>query len=353
MIIGQYESVESGIAILILQYYSKVLGRNLLVDMKTRFFLFLIISAAALGFGQTNFAKGEELFMQNKPAEAAVYLENSIVEDPAKVEAFLYLGIAYEQMGRTDEAIAVYQQILSRAGALTANVTTNLGNAYFKKGSFAEAETVYTQAMKADIMYALAYLGRANARMQRTALMEAVSDYEQYLLLDPQTPQRRSIELLIFRIKSAYAEVERKWIVAEEMAGLDELRKRLLDEISTSLQGASGANRSLYTDSDDAERKQMIAEEMARLEELRQRILDEVAASFQNAAGASNGFPSVIDEAERKRLVAEEVARLEAERRQRLLDEVSASLQGAAGASKGLSTGAEDIEGYEGEFELE
>jgi len=262
MIIEQ--SVESGIAILILQYYSRVLGGNLLGDMKTRLFLlFLIGFASAFGFGQTNFAKGQELFMQNKPSEALVYLENSIVEESTRVEAFLYLGIVYEQMGRIDEAIAVYRQILGRAGALTANVATNLGNAYFKKGSTAEAEMMYTQALNADFVYALAYLGRANAKMKRNALMEAVSDYEQYILLDPRAPQRRSIERLILQIKSEYAE------------------------------------------------------------------------------------------AERKRMVAEEVARLEAERKQRLLDEVSASLQGAAGASKGLSTGAEDIEGYEGEFELE
>jgi len=231
--------------------------------MKTRFFILLLIFTAALGFGQTNFEKGQELFMQNKPSEALVYLENSIVEEPTRVEAFLYLGIVYEQMGRTDEAIVVYRQILSRAGVLTANVTTNLANAYFKKGSIAEAEMLYTQALNADFVYALAYLGRANTRIKRNALMEAVSDYEQYLILDPRAPQRRSIERLILLIKSDYAE------------------------------------------------------------------------------------------AERKRLVAEEVARLEAERKQRLLDEVSASLQGAAGASKGLSTGAEDIEGYEGEFELE
>jgi tetratricopeptide (TPR) repeat protein len=56
---------------------------------------------------------------------------------------------------------------------------------------------------------------------------------------------------------------------------------------------------------------------------------------------------------ERRKLLAEEEARAEAERRQRLLDEVAASLQSAADASQGLSTGAEKVEGYEGEFELE
>jgi tetratricopeptide (TPR) repeat protein len=56
---------------------------------------------------------------------------------------------------------------------------------------------------------------------------------------------------------------------------------------------------------------------------------------------------------ERRKLLAEEEARAEAERRQRLLDEVAASLQSAADSSQGLSTGAENVEGYEGEFELE
>jgi tetratricopeptide (TPR) repeat protein len=192
-----------------------------------------------------------------------VYLENSIIEDSAHVEAYLYLGIVYEQMGRTDEAIAVYRQILSRAGDLTANVANNLGNAYFKRGSITEAEMLYNQALEADRVFALAYLGRANTRMIKNSLQEAVSDYEQYLLLDPKAPQRRSIEQLVFLIKSEFAQ------------------------------------------------------------------------------------------AERRRLVEEEEARFEAERRQRLLDEVSASLQSAAEASEGLSTGSEDIEEYEGEFELE
>jgi len=243
--------------------------------------LALILCASVCCFGQESFATGEDLFMQNKPQEAAIYLENTIVEDPSQVMAYLYLGIAYEQMDRTDEAIAVYRQILSQAGDLTANVANNLGNAYFRKGSVMEAEAMYTQALEADHVFAAAYLGRANARLRRGFHREAVSDYEQYLLLDPRSPQRSSIERLVISIKAEFAE---------------------------------------------AERRRLIAEEAARAE---------------------------AAEAERQRRVAEEAARVEIDRRQRLLDEVTASLQGAAGASQGLSTGAEDLEGYEGEFELQ
>ncbi|MDR1239220.1 MAG: tetratricopeptide repeat protein [Treponema sp.] len=56
---------------------------------------------------------------------------------------------------------------------------------------------------------------------------------------------------------------------------------------------------------------------------------------------------------ERRKLMAEEEARAAAERRRRLLEEVSASLQSAAEDSQGISSGAEGVQEYDGEFELE
>jgi hypothetical protein len=56
---------------------------------------------------------------------------------------------------------------------------------------------------------------------------------------------------------------------------------------------------------------------------------------------------------ERRRIVEEARAAAEAERRQRLLEDVAASLQSAAEETQGLSSGSEDVLGYEGEFELE
>jgi tetratricopeptide (TPR) repeat protein len=231
--------------------------------VKKIFFVLLCIFMAVWGFAQDSFARGEELFMRNNPQEASIYLLNAINENPGHVRAFLYLGIAYEQTGRIDEAVSVYREVLYRAGELTANVANNLGNAYFKKGNFPDAELAYTRAIDADRAYAPAWLGRANTRLKRGTLQTAVTDYEQYLRLEPRSIQRVSIERLIAYVRAEAAEAARQ------------LR------------------------------------------------------------------------------VAEEAARAEAERRQRLLDEVSASLTGAAGASQGLSSGAENVEGYEGEFELE
>jgi tetratricopeptide (TPR) repeat protein len=212
---------------------------------------------------QNAFNRGEELFMQNKPREALEFLENAAVEDPAHVQAYLYLGIVYQQLERTDDAIAAYRKILPRGGGQTARIAYNLGNAYFVKGNASFARQYYTQAIEADSSYASAYLNRANTLIKTGELKDAVVDYESYLTLEPRSVKRPQIERLISFIQAEFA--------AEEG----------------------------------------------------------------------------------RRFLAEETARQEAERRQRLMDEVSASLQAAAEDSKGLSSGTEEIENYEGAFELE
>ena len=53
-------------------------------------------------FGQSNFSRGEELLMQNKPSEAVIFLENAARDDGVNVKTWLYLGIVYEQLNKFD-----------------------------------------------------------------------------------------------------------------------------------------------------------------------------------------------------------------------------------------------------------
>ncbi|MDR1279130.1 MAG: tetratricopeptide repeat protein [Treponema sp.] len=203
---------------------------------------FLVFS----GFSQSNFVRGEELFMQNKPREALVFLELAAAEDPAHVMAFHYLGRVYEQLGRLDEAIATYRKILPRAGAETARIAFNLGNAYFMKGNAAFAEEFYTQAMAEKPVFAPAYLNRANARIKAGSLKDAVADYEQYLVLEPRSPKRPEIERLVAFIREEFAAEERRKLLAEEAARAEaERRRRLLEEVSASLQSAADDSQGL------------------------------------------------------------------------------------------------------------
>jgi tetratricopeptide (TPR) repeat protein len=214
-------------------------------------------------WGQNNFTRGEELFLQNKPREALSFLEAAAVEEPAHVQAYYYLGMAYQQLNRVDDAITAYRKILPQAGAEAARIAYNLGNAYYTKGNSTAAQEFYTQAIETDPSYASAYLNRANTRIKAGSYQEAIPDYQVYLILEPRSAKRSRIEQLISYIEEEYA------------------------------------------------------------------------------AG------------ERRRILAEEQARQEAERKQRLLEEVSASLQSAAEGIRGISSGTEEVEGYEGEFELE
>jgi tetratricopeptide (TPR) repeat protein len=202
--------------------------------MKKLFFAALFcVLVAVWCFGQTNFTMGENLFMHNKPDEAAAYLDKAIAEDPAHVMAFLYLGIVYEQLDRAGDAINIYRQILDHAGDLTANVANNLGNAYFTMGSNAEAEASYTRALAADRTYAPAYLGRANSRMKAGSIPGAVADYEQYLQLAPNTPQKETIERLLAYIRTEIAETGQQPLfnkVSESPRSVTDMGQNLFEE---------------------------------------------------------------------------------------------------------------------------
>jgi tetratricopeptide (TPR) repeat protein len=195
---------------------------------------------------QASFSRGEDFFMQNKPQEAVPFLENALLEDPDEIRAYLYLGIAYQQLERPEDAVAVYLKALPRAGNETARVACNLGNLYFGMEKPDSAEDYYTQAIESDPSYAAAYLNRANARIKTGALREALPDYEFFLSLEPHSPKRLRIEQMVALVRSEFAAEERRRLLAEEAARAEALRRqRLLEEVSNSLQAAAEETQGL------------------------------------------------------------------------------------------------------------
>ena len=222
-----------------------------------------IVSSGSTAAANADYIRGEELFMQNKPAEALPFLEKAFVENQEFTEGALYLAMCYEQQGKLDEAITIYRKILPINSGKESLIAFNLGNLYFKKGSNSFAEQFYSQAIRLDPANASAWLNRANVRVKTGSLREALGDYDRFLNLEPGSPKRPQIEKLISLIREEF--------VAEEI----------------------------------------------------------------------------------RRLMAEEAARAEAERRQQLISEVSESLQAQADEAEGIAAGAEDLSGYDAEFELE
>jgi len=214
------------------------------------FWLFTVVFC----YGQSNFSKGEELMMQNKPAEAVIFLENAVGEDPAHAVGWLYLGVVYEQLNRLDEAIAVYRRVLPTAGNLSANIAFNLGNAYFSKGNSELAEQYYTQAIGFNSVYSRAYLGRANTRIKSGNLRNAIDDYEQYMTLEPRSTQKAKIDQLVTLVRAELAAEERRRILAEEEERrLAEERQRLLDAVSASLNSVADNSKGISSGTENVE----------------------------------------------------------------------------------------------------
>jgi len=214
--------------------------------------VFLLLTAFC--YGQSNFAKGEELMMQNNPIQAVTFLESALGEEPANITAYLYLGIVYEQLNRSDEAIAVYRRALPIAGSHSAAVANNLGNVYFSRGNNELAEQYYSQAISNNSVFPNAYLGRANTRIRAGQLLNAVTDYEQYLLLTPRSTQRENIERLIGLIRADIAAAEvRRQIAEEEARRLEEERAKILESVAASLQSLADSSRGLSAGAESVE----------------------------------------------------------------------------------------------------
>jgi len=198
--------------------------------------IFLLVLGVPELSAQTSFTQGEELFLQNRPQEALSYLEAAISEDPAHVQAFLYLGIVYLQMNRLEDAIEVYTRILPRGGTETARIAFNLGNAHFINGDPMIARQYFSRAIEVNPSFASAHLNRANTLMRTGDLPEAVRDYETYLALAPASPQREQVSRLVAFIREEFIAEEQRRIIAEEAARAEAERRRLLlEELNESI----------------------------------------------------------------------------------------------------------------------
>lgn len=199
-------------------------------------------------------AEGKRLFLENRPAEAAPLLAQAVSSDPADEDARLWLGIAYQQLGRLDDAIATFRAGASRPGTRKHVFLFNMANCYAAQGRMVFAEEIYGQAIAARPDYAPAFLNRANARMKLEALPAAAEDYRAYLGLDPASPQadeiRRLLDLIAGNLASAaeLKALEEARRLAEEAA-----RQALLDEVARALLASAQDTTSIQAGGEDVQ----------------------------------------------------------------------------------------------------
>lgn len=93
--------------------------------------------------------RGNALLAQRKPAEAAREFELAVAEQPAHALAWLNLGVAYYQVGRTNDTYDAWMRAY-RLDKYNVMVPYNLGLMMEMRGQLNAARDLYEQASRLD-----------------------------------------------------------------------------------------------------------------------------------------------------------------------------------------------------------
>lgn len=226
------------------------------------FALFFMMLAAGAALHAQAFSSGEELFRTGKFSEAAPYLEKA-VESGENPKAYVYLALCYQQMKEYEKGLAVLERGMDAPGTNKKVIAFDAGNIAFSMGNYSAAENWYSMAIAADPSYAAPVLNRANTRLKAGKYADSRADYVSYLGLEPETPQGNSIKTIIsmltqqmeneekaeaIRVEQERKQKEEEKRVAAERARLEQeeaaRRKKLLEDVASSLQDAASENMS-------------------------------------------------------------------------------------------------------------
>ena len=141
----------------------------------------------------------------NKPNEAIPIFEKLIDDETVDPKIWIYLGVAYYQIQEYEKSLELCVKGLSKQNTDHKVLAYNAGNSAYAMGRYARADACYAISMKDDSSYAPPVLNRANAQLRQDYLEEARDNYILYLQLNPETPQKENIELMIKKLEAELA----------------------------------------------------------------------------------------------------------------------------------------------------
>jgi spermidine synthase len=112
-------------------------------------------------------------------------LEEKISRLPNQMEAFIYLAYLYNFIGRPEDAIHSYQEVL-KINPRSATTHTNLGVAFAQQGRIEEAIKHFTEALKLDSRNPNAYYNLGVIMIKATRLDEAIRCFQEALKMNPE-----------------------------------------------------------------------------------------------------------------------------------------------------------------------
>ncbi|MBN2658319.1 MAG: tetratricopeptide repeat protein [Spirochaetales bacterium] len=251
--------------------------------MKNKLGILIFLSALAPLFGGT-FEQGKEFFLNDQPAEAAVYFEKALSEEPGNENVYMYLGLSYIQNGLAEKAVTIFVKGAELKGTQEGRFYLNAGNAYFSVGRIDDALFMYNHVIEESFPEkGQAMLNRANISMKREDFAGAVDLYREYLESDPASGQKDKILQLIALIENRMAQeaAEAERLAAEaERLRLEE-EKRQADAAAEAERLRLEEEKRLAEAAAEAERLRL-AEELRKAEEAarQQALMDEILSSL-------------------------------------------------------------------------
>lgn len=310
----------------------------MLLFMKRLIIIFYLFLISFNIFAQS---EGEKLFMNNKPAQAAIIFEKDIESGTNDSNTYNYLGLCYYQLQEYEKSVETFEKGLTAPGTNKKILAFNAGNSCYAMKDFKKAVEYYGLAYKLDQYYSQALLNEANSHLMLSEYDKALEDYEHFLVLEPNDRQEPNIRLMIELLRKEVARLEEERILAEaEAARIAEEERLYKEELKRKEEERLAQER---------ERLRLEAERLAEEERLAQeRRAEEERIAAEKKAEEERLERERLAEIER---LAEEKRKADAERRRKLLEEVASSLQNTE--STNMSSGAEDIIDYDQESELD
>lgn len=267
------------------------------MNKKYLILFFTAVCSVFMLFGET---AGEKAFKENKPSQAVVLLEQELANGTASLDAWNYLGLAYYQLENYSKSVEVFASGLKITGTKKKILSFNQGNSYYAMKNYLEAAKSYSLSFTADPTFTKALLNRANAYLMANELQSALEDYENYIVLVADDPQREEILAIIEALKKEMSRREEEArIAALEAERMAEEEARLAEELERQRQEAAriAEEERLKKEAEEAEIRRQEAIKKAEEAERRRKLLEEVANSLQqtDSTNMSAGTEDLID----------------------------------------------------------
>jgi tetratricopeptide (TPR) repeat protein len=236
------------------------------------FVIGLFINLMALG--ADDFSKGQMAFLHNRPKDAVIFFTSALQQNPNHPEIYLFLAVAYEQLGQFDQALIILQQAYDKGVGEAHVVLYNLANLYSRLNQLDQAVRLYSEVLALRPDFSQSLMNRGNIYVRAGKLQEAKEDYEYFIAREPRHPKVADVRQMITAINGELVRLENQRL-AEELRQQEEQRRRIAAEEQLRL---------------EAERKRLEAERRAALMD---KVFSSLSEAQKEMAGLSGGTESV------------------------------------------------------------